>query len=207
MGTRSKGKEEGNQDAFAESEEGSQVQFLPQIVGERVRARRLELGYSLEKVAQLSKVSRGMLGLIESGKSTASIQIFWKLALVLRSSFSDLVPDPFEHKLRINRKKDGTLVKFGKWNAKTLIPDIGGISSWEIFIPPGNHEPPPLAEKLSKQVLQILEGGLSLKVRGDTVELEEGDSIFFAGEIVSSFSNRFSKDTVVIWTRLSSTSK
>src|SRR4029077_4639526 len=56
----------------------------------RLRTRR---GLSLERLARASGVSRAMLGQVELGKSTPTINVVWKIARALGVSFSTLIAD------------------------------------------------------------------------------------------------------------------
>src|ERR1700722_757944 len=53
---------------------------LPLIVGRNLRRLRIREGHSLERLAKHSGVSRAMLGQIETGKSTPTIGLLWKVA-------------------------------------------------------------------------------------------------------------------------------
>ncbi|MCZ8343355.1 MAG: helix-turn-helix transcriptional regulator [Leptospira sp.] len=80
---------------------------LALVLAEKLRSRRLELGFSMEKLAKLSSVSRGMLGLIESGKSMPSIGILWKLSKALRTPIGEMIPDLFSQMPKYISKNEG----------------------------------------------------------------------------------------------------
>jgi DNA-binding XRE family transcriptional regulator len=64
---------------------------LPTIVGKNLRRLRTRRGHSLERLAKLSGVSRAMLGQIETGKSTPTISLLWKVATALDVPFANLL--------------------------------------------------------------------------------------------------------------------
>lgn len=80
---------------------------LALVLAEKLRSRRLELGFSMEKLSKLSSVSRGMLGLIESGKSMPSIGILWKLSKALRTPIGEMIPDLFSQMPKFISKNEG----------------------------------------------------------------------------------------------------
>jgi transcriptional regulator with XRE-family HTH domain len=56
---------------------------LPSVLGKNLKRQRTRRGYSLERLAALSGVSRAMIGQIESGKSSPTISLLLKLATAL----------------------------------------------------------------------------------------------------------------------------
>lgn len=66
---------------------------LTPIVGSNLRRLRLKRGLSLERLAKASGVSRAMLGQIELGQSTPTINVVWKIARALAVPFSTLLTE------------------------------------------------------------------------------------------------------------------
>src|SRR5213075_2573730 len=64
---------------------------LAPVVGGNLRRLRTKRGLSLERLAQLSGVSRAMLGQIELGQSAPTINVLWKIAAGLGVTFSALL--------------------------------------------------------------------------------------------------------------------
>src|SRR6185503_14817644 len=56
---------------------------LAPVVGSNLRRLRTRRGLSLERLAQISGVSRAMLGQIELGQSAPTINVLWKIARAL----------------------------------------------------------------------------------------------------------------------------
>jgi DNA-binding XRE family transcriptional regulator len=56
---------------------------LAPVVGGNLRRLRTRRGLSLERLAQISGVSRAMLGQIELGQSAPTINVLWKIARAL----------------------------------------------------------------------------------------------------------------------------
>jgi transcriptional regulator with XRE-family HTH domain len=61
------------------------------VVGSNLRRIRTMRGLSLERLARASGVSRAMLGQIELGQSTPTINTIWKIARALNCQFSVLI--------------------------------------------------------------------------------------------------------------------
>ena len=63
---------------------------LAPVVGANLRRLRTKRGLSLERLSQLSGVSRAMLGQIELGQSAPTINVLWKISRALEVTFSAL---------------------------------------------------------------------------------------------------------------------
>lgn len=66
---------------------------LTQIIATQIKARRKELGWSLDRLSAASGVSKAMLGQIERHESSPTVATLWKIATGLNCSFSDLIED------------------------------------------------------------------------------------------------------------------
>src|SRR5580693_888365 len=66
---------------------------LAPAVGANLRRLRTKRGLSLERLAKASGVSRAMLGQVELGQSTPTINVLWKIARALDVPFSALITD------------------------------------------------------------------------------------------------------------------
>src|ERR1700748_3406903 len=76
----------------AASVDGGEVDAdLTRIVGDNLNRLRSQRGLSFEKLAQLSGVSRAMLGQIELAQSAPTINVLWKIARGLGVTFSALI--------------------------------------------------------------------------------------------------------------------
>src|SRR5262249_19422585 len=64
---------------------------LTPVGGADLRRLRMKRGLSLERLARASGVSRAMLGQIELGQSTPTINVLWKIARALAVPFSALI--------------------------------------------------------------------------------------------------------------------
>ena len=64
---------------------------LAPVVGGNLRRLRTRRGLSLERLAQISGVSRAMLGQIELGQSAPTINVLWKISSALGVPFSALI--------------------------------------------------------------------------------------------------------------------
>ena len=63
---------------------------LTQTIAAQIKARRKQRGWSLDKLANASGVSKAMLGQIERLESSPTVATLWKIATGLACSFSEL---------------------------------------------------------------------------------------------------------------------
>ena len=61
------------------------------IIGNNLNTYRKSKGYSLDKVADMTGVSKGMLGQIERGETNPSISTLWKIAKKFGSTVDEIV--------------------------------------------------------------------------------------------------------------------
>lgn len=62
-------------------------------LGEKVRAKRREMGYTQEKLAEICNISTGFLGHIESGTRAPSLETLYSLACTLHSGIDYFIFD------------------------------------------------------------------------------------------------------------------
>lgn len=99
---------------------------LVRLLGSNLRRFRTRRGLSLERLAALSGVSRAMLGQIELGRSTPTINLLWKVVKALQVPFSAL--------MTTGPGASGTLVLRAS-RSRTLVAEGGGLTSRPLFPP------------------------------------------------------------------------
>lgn len=79
-------------------------------LGERIQNRRVELGITLEVMAQRTGFSKGYLSRIENGKKTPPLSTLGRIALALATDVHTLLVAPLQHEgepfFRVLRKED-----------------------------------------------------------------------------------------------------
>src|SRR3954470_18406314 len=96
---------------------------LTPIVGANLKRLRVKRGLSLERLAKASGVSRAMLGQIELGQSTPTINIVWKISTALGGPYSAL----------LGQRQGGALSVLRAGAAKLLTSHDGRFSSRALF--------------------------------------------------------------------------
>ena len=180
---------------------GGAPQDLTPIVAGNLRRFRQERGLSLERLARASGVSRAMLGQIELGQSTPTINVLWKVARALGVPFSALISQG---------AAPGTVV-MPAGRARVLRSHDGGFSSRALFPMdrPRNVEfyelrlvafameqadPHPLG---TTENLVVTSGSVEVTVGGERRQLEAGDAILFEADVAHSYRNVGASEAVM----------
>ncbi|WP_167883383.1 helix-turn-helix domain-containing protein [Leptospira yasudae] len=177
---------------------------MTSFLGEKIRKRRLELGLSMEKVAQIAQVSRGMLGLIETGKTTPSIAILWKLSKALRTQVAEFLPDVSLHGPKILRKEESKTLTLALYKdkliARVLHKDAENhLEVLEVSLAQGSFPLPTWFQKQKVQTMTLVEGEVGLVFAGKKNLLSPGDSAVFLAQDLQEISNPSLTKAVVYW--------
>ncbi|MEV1011274.1 XRE family transcriptional regulator [Streptomyces sp. NPDC049881] len=163
-------------------------------LGARVRAERRARGWPLERLAELSGVSRSMVSEVERGTKTPSVLVLDRLATAFGTSIARLLDDPAARpgvvvlpgaRQRVVRDPAG-------WERRILSPALPGVEFEFMrttlgpgvdageFAPhaPGSHE-----------YVAVESGRLRLTVDGVPHDLGPGDSAYFPGDRRHAFAN------------------
>lgn len=152
---------------------------------------RKKRGLSLDKVAELTGVSKAMLAQIEKGKTNPTVSTLWKIANGLQVSFSVFMKEPEKQKVEkitldqltpINDDNDNYLV----YSIFPYHPE----KKFEIYtvkLKPGYSH---LSEKhMGEEYVLVQNGELTLNVQGETFVLTNNDSLKFNANTEHSYIN------------------
>lgn len=152
-----------------------------QILGQRLRSLRLDLGLSLADVAAASGISRSFLSTVETGKSDLSIGRLMRLLNVYGVKLGDLLPEPASDALVVRHGEERRVASWHEGihlslltrdTRRAMMPMIAtfaaGASSEEHL----RHE--------GDEFAHVLEGviAIDLEHTGEVI-LKPGDSIYF----------------------------
>jgi len=174
---------------------------LALTVGRNLRRLRTRRGYSLERLAKLSGVSRGMLGQIELGRSAPTIGLLWKIARALDVTFATLTASDAAggtSVLRLDQAKILTSSQ-GRFTSRALFPfdDERRVEFYEIRIAPGHEETAPAHAPGTTENLTVAKGRLELFDGEESHILEAGDAILFAAGRPHRYRNPGAVETLI----------
>jgi transcriptional regulator with XRE-family HTH domain len=158
-----------------------------------LRRLRGKQGLSLENLAQLSGVSRAMLGQIELQQSTPTINVLWKIARALNVPFSALIAQPATTRAKVLNASQAKLLasRDGTFTSRALFPfdEPRRVEFYELRLAPHGVEeaephPPGTVENLV-----VTRGRLEVRVGDETHPLTTGDAIQFQADIPHEYRN------------------
>lgn len=162
------------------------------IIGNNLNKYRKSRGFSLDKLAEITGVSKGMLAQIERGEANPSISTLWKIANGLHISSTSLLevkPD----ELIIIKKND--LAPITEGNDKYIVlPAFTFDSSkkFEIVIVDMGvgclHRSEP-HEKGVEEYIYVCKGECEINIQGTDYKLKEGDSLKFLADKAHEYRN------------------
>ena len=166
-------------------------------IANALRVLRSGRGWSLDRTAQETGVSKAMLGQIERCESSPTIATLWKIASGFQTSLSSLIePTPptttTEGVVRRNvealRKKpapDGMLVA-------VLFPYAPqfGFELFELTLLPGYERLSEAHEPDVTEHVIVLRGSMEILVEGEWIDLGEGEAVRFAADRPHGYRNR-----------------
>lgn len=155
---------------------------LSVTIAANLKRLRQERNLSLGQLAELSQVSKVMLGQIEKGVTNPTINTLWKIANGLKVPYTQLI-DETESDLQLILKKDRMLQedadgKYRVYNYYHSSPR----RNFELFIlelDAGIEQVSVGHSERSQEYLMVIEGQLCLTVGEKKYELCEEDAIYF----------------------------
>jgi transcriptional regulator with XRE-family HTH domain len=170
------------------------VENIYKHMSSTLKALRKERGWSLDKAALETGVSKAMLGQIEREESSPTIATLWKIASGFHTSFSSFLED-------IHVDFNNPIYRTGQ--AKTLHPSDEKIRvmplfsfdaklNFEIFIiellPGCEHMSPPHKPGVIEHVI-VVEGRMDVLVNGEWQTLSKGEGLRFEANQVHGYRN------------------
>ncbi len=166
---------------------------VTEAVARNLRDARTERGWTLEKLASRSGVSKGMVVQIEQGRTNPSIGTLSKVSDALGVSLADLVSAPDTPVVRLVPTHDAARLweTDGESHATLLVggqrPDF--IELWEWTLAPGDTYEGRSHSPGIRELLHVLEGTLTLTVSDEVNVIEKGASASYDGDQPHNYEN------------------
>jgi transcriptional regulator with XRE-family HTH domain len=174
---------------------------LAPVVGSNLRRLRTRRGLSLERLAQISGVSRAMLGQIELGQSAPTINVLWKIARALEVTFSALISARTQSGALVLRSAESKILtsKDRSFSSRALFPfdEPRRVEFYELRLAASSVEEADAHPPGTSENLVVTAGTLEIDVAGDTHRLETGDSILFEADTPHAYRNPGRVETVM----------
>lgn len=166
---------------------------LASLIGQRVRAERTALGWSLDRLADVATVSRRMVVNVEQGAVNPSIGTLLRLSDALGIGLAALVQPPEPAIAQVTPAGSGTAFWRGEHGGvgtlltATDAPDV--VELWDWTMEPGDALVSEPHTDGTQELLHVLEGALNVRIDGTNYSLSRGDAIAFAGSTAHEYRN------------------
>lgn len=174
---------------------------LNALIGQRLKHIRVTKGLSLDRVAELTGVSKPMLGQIERAQSNPTVSTLWKIAEGLKVPFSAFIEEPPQVIKRVSEDDVSPIQEDeDRYEVYPLFPTEDG-KPFEIFLvklKPGcayssNAHPIGVEE-----YFWVTKGKLTLVCHETSYTIEERQGIRFRADTPHKYINETSNETFLI---------
>ncbi|WP_066253899.1 helix-turn-helix domain-containing protein [Neobacillus drentensis] len=155
------------------------------IIAKNLKAFRERKKLSLEKVAEITGVSKTMIGQIERGESSPTITTIWKIANGLKISFTSLINNPQPDTKVILKNDVQTLFEDnGKYRLYPFFPfeEDRRFEVYSVEIEVGGFLSSESHREGTEEFLTVFEGELTVQVNNIEYTVKNGDSIRFMAD-------------------------
>ena len=162
------------------------------ILAKNLKTIREKEKMSLEKVSQLTGVSKTMIGQIERGESSPTLTTIWKIANGLKVSFTSLINNPQPDTKVISLSEVQTLVEDkGKYRLYPYFPfeDDRRFEVYSVEIEKGGFLSADSHREGTEEFLTIYDGQLTVRVNNVEYTVKKGDSIRFKADRPHTYHN------------------
>lgn len=171
--------------------EGDVFLDLNGIVADNLKRIRSEKKLSLDKVAEVSGVSKSMLGQIERGESNPTITTLWKIASGLKISFSSLVNHPQPETMVVRKSETVPLEDNSQYRVYSIFPYEEGrrFEIYTIEIEKGGYFNSDAHGDKTEELITVFDGELTVRVDKEEYTIPTGDAIRFRADKPHSYHN------------------
>ena len=162
------------------------------IIANNLKLIRDERKLSLDKVANLTGVSKSMLGQIERGESNPTISIVWKIANGLKISFTDLINHHESDVVVVDKTEVEPLSEDdGRYKLYPIFPYEDGrrFEIYSVHIEKNGHLNAEAHRERTEEFLTVFQGKVTVRVNEEEHIINKGDSIRFKADVPHAYSN------------------
>ena len=169
-------------------------------LGQRLRARRRELGLTLKEVADGAGLSVGFISQVERGLTAPSLSSLVSISRVLKTEIGAFLRQPrsqasyTRHDERQTYSIEGQTVAYERVSSSFAGQQMHSVI---IHMPPG-YRSEPIAHE-GEEMEFVLEGTVTSELDGRTVVLNVGDSVHHPSTMRHCLWNHTDKPAVMLW--------
>ncbi len=162
-------------------------------IARKLKQIRKSKGLSLDQVAELTGVSKAMLGQIERGASNPTVTTLWKIATGLKVSFSSFIEDKDPAVTVVSLSNITPIIEAeGDYKVYPMFP-FNQDKQFEIYTvllgANGRHESEAHGAGV-EEYITVMEGELELNIGDQTYTIKEGEAVRFYADKPHVYINR-----------------
>ena len=186
--------------AYEVAHPGSSADLTP-VVGGNLRRLRVKRGLSLERLSKASGVSRAMLGQIELGQSTPTINVLWKIRARAGRALLGAHHQPRRRAHHGDARAKAKLLTShdGAFSSRALFPfdEPRTVEFYELAWPRSSVEQADAHPPGTVENLVVSTGTVEITVDGQPHLLATGDAILFEADVPHSYRNPGDSEAVM----------
>ncbi len=166
---------------------------LNTAIGARVREERQARHWTLDQLADAAGVSRRMVFSVEQGAVNPSVGTLLRISDALGVGLPSLVAPPRPKPVRVVRRGEGAALWTSESGGQAVLvagtepPDV--VELWDWTLGPGDRHASEAHCPGTMELLQVLQGAVTVETAGQSVSLGAGDAVAFPGDVAHSYSN------------------
>ncbi len=165
-------------------------------IGEKLKAIRTNRHLTLDETAQLTGVSKPMLGQIERGQSVPTVTTLWKIATGLKTPLS-LFLDSQQTEYLIASCGDKTPITESNGAMKAyplfVFDPVRSVETFYIEFLPGCRHTSEKHNDGVEEYIFVISGKMQLILNGELITIEENQVIRFRADTAHQYNNPFDK--------------
>lgn len=178
--------------------------MIKTLIGKKLKATRLEKGFTIQELTNLSSVSANMISRIERGLTVPSVKILMKLATALGMSIGYFVEEAEKSStVVLTRKGQGEPIFFykDKQQISSLTQGLRDPSFTVLYdtLEKGCNSGGGHMVHSGEEFVMVLKGQLEFLIQDDSYILETGDSLSFKASLPHLWRNLENGPTEVLW--------
>ncbi|MFM1655594.1 helix-turn-helix domain-containing protein [Brevibacillus sp. B_LB10_24] len=162
------------------------------VLAENIKNLRAMKKLSLDKVAEMTGVSKTMLGQIERGESNPTINTVWKIANGLKISFTELMNRPQPDTVVVTKDDMQTLQgDHGRFRVFPYFPFEEGrrFEVYSVEIDQGGDWRADAHGPGTEEFITVFDGELTVRINDDVYTVKAGESIKFKADKPHAYHN------------------
>jgi len=168
-------------------------------IGERIRQQRKKLGFSLRELGSRTDLTAGFLSQLENDQISPSLNSLQSIATALQTPMFFFLDGTRPSLVVRSDERRKLYFPDSQIGYDLLAPEITRqMMPLLIRMEPGAHRVAQPLAKPTEQWFFVLQGQLEITVGDETQLLEQGDSIYFDGDLLREFGSASDEELIVI---------